>query len=158
MRDEDVDNMSISEFNRKYKDSHTEIKAQSIMKQGFSGGRGNNLKHPSDRGINSNPAVPIPEKHEIEKKCYEKQQQRNKEYFSDAFWVRKAEVLDPEAMPISKLSDLIVKMMPQKVEGNVTHEFSYADMVLTAAKNLNQLEHLEVLETTSEEAIVEQDQ
>lgn len=156
MRDVELDEMSVDEFNRKYKDTHTEIKAMSRLKSGKFIPNVNNIKHPEDRNISPNPAVKIPGKAEIEKVEAAKREDREREYFKDAFWVRKLEVLDPEAMPITKLSDIVVKMMPQKVEGKVDHSFSYADMVLTAAKNLNQLEHMEILEATSEEADIDE--
>jgi hypothetical protein len=143
MRDSELDEMSPEEFHRKYDGTWEEIKAQSLMKKCYTGGNGSSLKHPEDRGINSNPAVPIPGKHEIEKKCWRTQQEKTRGYIYDAVEVRKKEILDPEEMPITKLMDLAVKIMPQKVEGEVEHRFTYGDMILKASKNLEKIEFAE---------------
>jgi len=157
MRDEDIDSMSVAEFNRKYEGSFEELKAQSKMGVGFTGGNGSNMVHPSDHNISSNPAVPIPGKREIEKVEGEKRADREGNYFKDAFWVRKAEVLDPELMPITKLSDIVVKMRPQEVKGEVDHKHSYGNIIMEAARNLDKRERLEATASTAEEAEVVED-
>lgn len=143
MRDADLDEMSPEEFNRKYDGTWEEIKAQSLMKDNGYGAKHSSLKHPEDVGISSNPAVPIPGKHEIEQRCWRKQQEKTRGYIYDAVEVRKKEILDPEEMPITKLMDLAVKIMPQKVEGEVEHRFTYGDMILKASKNLEKIEFAE---------------
>ena len=43
-------------------------------------------------------------------------------------------------MPITKLMDLAVKLMPQKVEGEVEHRFTYGDLILKASQNIDKIE------------------
>lgn len=143
MRDAELDEMSPEEFNRKYDDTWEEIKAQSLLKSHKYGTNPSSLKYPENRNISSNPAIPIPGKHEIEKQCWRKQQEKTRGYIYDAVEVRKKEILDPEEMPITKLMDLAVKIMPQKVEGEVEHRFTYGDMILKASKNLEKIEFAE---------------
>lgn len=143
MRDAELDEMSPEEFHRKYDDTLIEIKAQSLIKDTGYGARHNNIKHPENRNISSDPRKPIPGKHEIEKKCWRAQQEKTRGYIYDAVEVRKKEILDPEEMPITKLMDLAVKIMPQKVEGEVEHRFTYGDMILKASKNLEKIEFAE---------------
>ena len=143
MRDDEIDSMTAEEFHRKYDDTLIEIKAQSLIKDNGYGPKHNNIRHPEDRNISSNPAVPIPGKNEIEKKCWRKQQEKTRGYIYDAVEVRKKEILDPNEMPITKLMDLAVKIMPQKVEGEVEHRFTYGDMILKASKNLEKVEFAE---------------
>jgi hypothetical protein len=154
MRDDDLDTMSADEFKRKYEDSWVEIKAQSLIKGDKYGTKHNNLKHPENRNISSNPAIRIPGKREIEKKCAEERVQKTKNYIFDAVDVRHKEILDPNEMSIAKLMDLAVKLMPQKVEGEVEHKFTYGDMILRASQNIDAVERVEKeeLEDQSEEA------
>jgi len=154
MRDEDLDTMSADEFKRKYEDSWVEIKAQAALKgEGFNV-RHNNTKFPENRNISSKPWVKIPGKSEIEKKCAEERVQKTKNYIFDAVDVRHKEILDPNEMSIAKLMDLAVKLMPQKVEGEVEHKFTYGDMILRASQNIEAVERVEKneLEDQSEEA------
>jgi hypothetical protein len=143
MRDDEIDGMTAEEFKRKWEGSLTEIKAQSKIKESFSGGNASRLKHPEDKGIKSAPWIPIPGKNELEKEGFKKQQERAKSYLFDAIDVRRLEVLDPNEMPITKLFDLALKTMPQKVEGEVEHRFSYGEMILKASKNLEKVDFAE---------------
>jgi hypothetical protein len=140
MRDEDIDGMSADEFNRKYKDTHAEIKAQSMLKGDDYGTKPNHIVHPENRNISSNPAIRIPGKREIEKRCYKENIEKTKGYIFDAIEVRNKEILDPAEMPITKLMDLAVKLMPQKVEGEVEHRFTYGDLILKASQNIDKIE------------------
>lgn len=136
MRDSEIDSMTADEFKRKYDNSWVEIKAQSLLKGDKYGTRPNNIKHPENHNISSKPWVKIPGKNLIEKRCYKENIEKTKGYIFDAIEVRNKEILDPAEMPITKLMDLAVKLMPQKVEGEVEHKFSYGDMVLKASQNL----------------------
>lgn len=136
MRDEELDEMSVDEFNRKYNDTHIEIKAQSMLKNDGYGTKPNHIKHPENRNISSKPWVKIPGKSEIEKRCYKENIEKTKGYIFDAIEVRNKEILDPAEMPITKLMDLAVKLMPQKVEGEVEHKFTYGDLILKASQNI----------------------
>ena len=51
MRDSELDEMSADDFNRKYKDTLTEIKAQSMLKGDKYGNKPNNIVHPENRAI-----------------------------------------------------------------------------------------------------------
>ena len=140
MRDEDIDGMSADEFKRKYDGTWQELKAQSVLKGDGFGTKPNHIKHPENRNISSNPAVPIPGKREIEKRCYKDNIEKTKGYIFDAIEVRNKEILDPAEMPITKLMDLAVKLMPQKVEGEVEHRFTYGDLILKASQNIDKIE------------------
>lgn len=135
--------MTREEFKRKWEGSLTEIKAQSKIRESFSGGNASRLNHPEDKNIKSAPRDKIPGKNIIESEGLKKQQERAKSYLLDAIDVRHLEVLDPNEMPITKLFDLALKTMPQKVEGEVAHTFSYGDMILKASKNLEKVEFAE---------------
>jgi hypothetical protein len=138
--DEEIDGMTADEFKRKYEDTWVEIKAQSVLKGDGFGTKPNHIKHPENRNISSNPYHRIPGKNIIEKQCYKKNIEKTKGYIFDAVDVRHKEILDPAEMPITKLMDLAVKLMPQKVEGEVEHRFTYGDMILRASQNLDKME------------------
>jgi hypothetical protein len=139
MRDADIDSMSADEFKRKYEGTWQELKAQSVLQGDGYGTKPNHIKHPENRNISSNPAVKIPGKNLIEKRCYKENIEKTKGYIFDAIEVRNKEILDPAEMPITKLMDLAVKLMPQKVEGEVEHKFTYGDLILKASQNIDRV-------------------
>ena len=141
--EEDLDSMTAAQFKRKYEDTHTAIKANTMLQTGKYSVKHNHIVHPEDRGISSDPRVPIPGKKEIEAACFKKNIEKTKGLIFDSISVRQLEILDKEEVPMSKLLDLAVKLMPTKIEGNVEHTFSYADMILKASQNLPKTEYVE---------------
>lgn len=146
MRDDEIDSMTAEEFKRRYEGTHEEIKVQSMLKGDKYGSRPNNIKHPESRNINANPMVPIPGKSELEKRGIEIQHQKTRSLIHDAIDVRNKEVLDPEQVPMTKLLDLAVKMMPMKLEGEVEHKVSYGDMIMKIAARRKKAEVVEEAE------------
>ena len=146
---EDLDSMTRAQFKRKYEDTHLAIKANTMLQTGKYSVKHNNIVHPEDRGISPNPMVPIPGKKEIEAACFKKNVEKTKGLIFDAIAVRQLEILDKEEVPMSKLLDLSIKLMPTKIEGEVEHTFSYGDMIMKAAQNIKKAE---VVEVEAEEA------
>jgi len=156
MRDSELDEMSVDEFNRKYDDTLTEIKAMSLLKGDGYGTKPNHIKHHENRGISSNPAIPIPGKKMIDREGFKKQQENTKNYVFDAIEVRKKEILDREEVPMTKLLDLAIKLMPTKIEGEVEHHFTYGDMIMKAAQNLEKAKAFEAIAESAEDVDFEE--
>jgi hypothetical protein len=120
----------MEEFERRYVDTHTEIKGLSAL-NGMEKGRFNNsslIKNsPGDKNIYQRGK--IPGKNLIEKDCMHERQEKVTGYLIDALDIRKREILNKEDYQIKDLINAIVRLMPQKVESDVNTTHTFADEV-----------------------------
>ena len=128
--------MTKEQFLKKHADTHTEIKAGSLI-----------AKHPEDKNVS--PFKVLPGKNLIESRGKEKQAVALRNFFMDAIEVRNEEILDKEAMPFDKLINAAIKMMPQQVETKNEHTFTFADMVKSATLELKRQETIDAEHTAS---------
>lgn len=118
----------MEEFERRYVDTHTEIKAQSLLSGATSGQfrKKNNISyHPGDKNAKNVAKLKKP----IEQQCITVQEEKNRSYIMDAFQIRNREILDKKDFPIKDLVNAVIKLMPQRTESKVEHDMSFADMV-----------------------------
>jgi hypothetical protein len=118
----------MEEFERRYVDTHTEIKAQSLLTGATSGQfrpKNNIRMEPGDKNAKRVGQLKKP----IEKHCLEVQQNKMVGYLGDALDVRRKEILNKNDYPIDKLINALIKLMPQKVESEVNASMTFADMI-----------------------------
>ena len=133
--------MSREEFARKYFGTHTELSALTRLEEGQKH-RSLIGSHPEDKNIPYRGK--IPGKNLIEKKCFKDREDNFKNYLLDAVAVRNKEILNKEEMPFKDLLNFATKVLSNKVEGEVNHNFTYADMVMRASKNLEKVHTVDV--------------
>lgn len=112
---------------------------------------GSLVKHsPGDKNITSRHKMPG--KNIIEHNCIKKRKEDVQHVLVDVMVMRQMELLDPEQMPMSKLVDSVIKVLPTKIEAESHHTFTFADMIQTAAKkvDLEDVEDVEPLEGMDE--------
>ena len=126
-----MEGMSKEQFRRKYFDTHRGIHSVGDLANGGFGKSSLVKKSPGDKNIRRRGK--IPGKNLIENKCMKDRAEVFKHYLMDATDVRSQEILDPDKLPIDKLLSLVIKTLPQKVEGEVEHAFTFADMAKKAA-------------------------
>ena len=115
-------------FKAKYVDTHTEIKAESMMLGATSGQyrKKNSIKfHPGDKNARNVKKLKRP----IEAMCMKEQDDKTRMMLVDAFHVRGKEILDKKDYPIKDLVNAVIKMMPQRIDQKIEHDMSFAEMV-----------------------------
>ena len=114
----------MAEFQRKYVDTHTEIKAKSAIET-IHKGRNSSLKSHEDKNAKRVGHYKKP----IERYCSAENQRKVSGYLVDALDVRHKEILNKHDYPIKDLVNALIKMNPVQIEGNVEHNMTFADMV-----------------------------
>jgi len=120
--------MDREEFKRKYIDSMTELKAQSLLGGATSEPfrqKSTIAKHPEDKGAKQ----VSKHKKKFERDGAEKQRGKLMGYLGDALSVRQKEILNKNDYSIKDLISHLIKLMPQQVDQVSDVNMNFADMV-----------------------------
>lgn len=123
-----------AQFLKKWTDTHTELSLSGMDKN-----KSTIKTHPSDKNISCRGK--IPGKNIIEKKCFEDRRNKILECLCDAFEVRAKDLVQEDAL---KIADRIVKFLPQKVEQDVSANFTFADMIHKASLSMENYQTIDV--------------
>jgi len=118
----ELDNMSPmtrEQFKRKYVDTHTEIKAMSLLEK-----KGNNVIEPSDKNAKRYGLLKRP----IEKKCAAIRAENLNDYIYDGVEVRSPEILDKNQLPFRDLLKIAVSIAPKNININANVTNTFADL------------------------------
>jgi hypothetical protein len=115
--------MNKAQFKQKWEDTHTELSALDRLEKGR---KGSSLKTDvTDKQMAKwNSAKKL-----IEAKGMRDREEAVQHLLIDALAVRNVELLDKKDLPMYQLLGSISKMKTQKVEGNVQHTHTFADMI-----------------------------
>ena len=120
--------MSREEFKRKHFDTHTELKAESVLGGATSGQfRQKNTisKEPGDKNAKHVAKLKKP----IERECMEKQRSDLRQYLGDALSVRQKEILNKNDYSIKDLINAIIKTLPQQIDQKSEVSMNFADEI-----------------------------
>ena len=116
--------MNPEEFKARYTDTHTELQALEVMRS-----KGSLITaHPEDKNITVRGK--IPGKALIESKSMKDRAEGLSHCLMDAIGARISDLME---IPMEKLVSLGIKTLPQKIDQETTHTFTFADMVKKAS-------------------------
>lgn len=111
--------INLEQYKRKYIDSHTEIKAISMLK--------NNIKDPSD--LNASQVKKYKKKYEVD--GFHKRAENLEGMVYDTIEVRAVDMLDRKQLPMKDLLKIGVSMKPKNINLNANVTNTFADLWTT---------------------------